>query len=91
MHASHHAELDSARKTNGELQDRLQSMTSEMLQLKSSLMEITTERDGIKENLRCHFQSKTEESCRAQLKGLVVKLTDSFWLGVVYVVYFSAK
>ncbi|KAF3705921.1 Coiled-coil alpha-helical rod protein 1 Alpha-helical coiled-coil rod protein [Channa argus] len=49
--ASHSAELSGARKTNSELQDRLQSMTSEVLQLKNTLMEVSTERDGLKEHL----------------------------------------
>lgn len=62
LKASHCAELGAARKTNSELQDRLQSMTSEVLQLKSTLVEVSTERDGLKEHLRCHIQSKTEES-----------------------------
>ncbi|XP_040929675.2 coiled-coil alpha-helical rod protein 1 isoform X2 [Betta splendens] len=48
---SHSAKLDAARQTNTELQDRLQSMTSEMLQLKSTLMAVSTERDGLKDHL----------------------------------------
>ncbi|XP_042288219.1 coiled-coil alpha-helical rod protein 1 isoform X1 [Thunnus maccoyii] len=51
LNDSHSAELSAARKTNGELQDRLQVMTSELLQLKSSLTEVSTERDGLKEHL----------------------------------------
>lgn len=58
LKASHYAELDEARKTNSELQDRLQSLTSEMLQLKSTLKDVSTERDGLKEHLRCRIQSK---------------------------------
>lgn len=56
LNASHRAELCAAEKTNSELQDRLQSMTSELLQLKSTLMEVATERNGLKEHLRCLIQ-----------------------------------
>ncbi|XP_029374587.1 coiled-coil alpha-helical rod protein 1 [Echeneis naucrates] len=49
--ASHSAELAATRKINSELQDRLQSMTSEVLLLKSTLTEVSTERDGLKEHL----------------------------------------
>ncbi|KAM3869308.1 coiled-coil alpha-helical rod protein 1 [Diretmus argenteus] len=49
--ATYSAELATARQTNRELQDRLHSITSEVLQLKSSLMEVCTERDGLKEHL----------------------------------------
>lgn len=62
LNASHYAELGAAQKTNCELQDRLQSMTSELLQLKSTLMEVSTERNGLKEHLRCFIQSKTEQN-----------------------------
>ncbi|KAK2828484.1 hypothetical protein Q5P01_019518 [Channa striata] len=51
LNASHSAELSRARKTNNELQDRLQSVTSEVLHLKSTLMEVSKERDGLKEHL----------------------------------------
>ncbi|XP_041864972.1 coiled-coil alpha-helical rod protein 1 isoform X2 [Melanotaenia boesemani] len=51
LNTTHCAELDEARKTNSELQDRLQSLVSEGLQLKSTLIEVATERDGLKENL----------------------------------------
>lgn len=61
LNASHCAELGAERKTNRELQDSIQSMTSEVLQLKSTLMEVSTERDGLKEHLRYHIKSKTEK------------------------------
>ncbi|XP_078122540.1 coiled-coil alpha-helical rod protein 1 isoform X2 [Sander vitreus] len=51
LNASHCAEVGAARNTNSDLQDRLQSMTSEMLQQKSTLMEVSTERDVLKEHL----------------------------------------
>lgn len=61
LNDSHCAELGAARQTNTELQDRLQSMTSEMLELKSSLMAVSTERDGLKEHLRCQVHFKPDE------------------------------
>ncbi|CAJ1064176.1 coiled-coil alpha-helical rod protein 1 isoform X1 [Xyrichtys novacula] len=51
IEASHCAELDAAVKTNRELHDKLQSMSSELLQLKSTLVEVSTERDRQKEHL----------------------------------------
>uniref|UniRef100_A0A8C5HT12 Coiled-coil alpha-helical rod protein 1 n=1 Tax=Gouania willdenowi TaxID=441366 RepID=A0A8C5HT12_GOUWI len=62
LNASHCAELDAARRTNAELESRLQSVTSEVLQLRSSMMEASAEKDGLKEHLRCHIKSKTQES-----------------------------
>ncbi|KAM4545279.1 coiled-coil alpha-helical rod protein 1 isoform 2-T2 [Odontesthes bonariensis] len=47
----HCIESDAARNTNGELQDRLQLMASDVLQLKSTLLEVSTERDGLREHL----------------------------------------
>ncbi|XP_037544025.1 coiled-coil alpha-helical rod protein 1, partial [Nematolebias whitei] len=51
LNTSHHTELDAARKVNGELQDMLQSRTSETLQLKNALKEASAERDRLKEHL----------------------------------------
>nr|XP_020454744.1 coiled-coil alpha-helical rod protein 1-like [Monopterus albus] len=51
LNASHCAELGAARKVKNELQAKLQSMTSEVVQLKGTLMEVSTERDGLKEHL----------------------------------------
>ncbi|KAM4546325.1 coiled-coil alpha-helical rod protein 1 isoform 2-T2 [Fundulus diaphanus] len=51
LDASHCAELGAARKANNDLQDRLQSTTAEALRLKSALMEVSTERDGLREHL----------------------------------------
>lgn len=61
LNASHQAELATLRKTSNGLQDSLESMTAESLQLKTSLMEITTERDGLKQHLRFHSQLKSSE------------------------------
>ncbi|XP_030602462.1 coiled-coil alpha-helical rod protein 1 [Archocentrus centrarchus] len=66
LNASHHAELGAAQKTNGELQDRLQSMTSELLQLKSTLMEVSTERNGLKEHLSQMGQAFEAQSTTLQ-------------------------
>lgn len=67
LNNSHCAELAAARSSNRELQDRLESMTSGVLQLKSTLMEVSAERDGLKEHLRYYIQFKTEEiyTCNA--------------------------
>ncbi|XP_024121977.1 coiled-coil alpha-helical rod protein 1 isoform X2 [Oryzias melastigma] len=51
LNTSYCAELDAARKGNAELQDRLQSMSTQVLQLQSALMETSTERDELKEHL----------------------------------------
>ncbi|KAM8897350.1 coiled-coil alpha-helical rod protein 1 isoform 3-T3 [Spinachia spinachia] len=69
LNNSHCAELGAARSSNGELKDRLESMTSEAFQLKSTLMEVSTERDGLKEHLSqmgqaFETQSATLESLR---------------------------
>lgn len=66
LNASHHAELGAAQKTNCELQDRLQSMTSELLQLKSTLMEVSTERNGLKEHLSQMGQAFETQSATLQ-------------------------
>lgn len=62
LNASHCAELGAVRKANKDLQDRLQSMTSEVLQLKSTLMDVSTDRDGLKNHLRCYIQYETGQS-----------------------------
>ncbi|XP_051257324.1 coiled-coil alpha-helical rod protein 1 isoform X1 [Dicentrarchus labrax] len=73
--ASHCAELGAARKTNGELQDRLQSMTSEVLQLKSTLMEVSTERDGLKEHLSQMGQAfETQSATLHSLRNYIGQL-----------------
>lgn len=70
MATTYRRELATAKHDNSELQDRLHSMTSEVVQLKNSLMEVSTERDGLKERLRCRIQSKTDIS--PQSVGTVV-------------------
>ncbi|XP_038565124.1 coiled-coil alpha-helical rod protein 1 [Micropterus salmoides] len=75
LNASHCAELDAARKTNSELQDRLQSMTLEMLQLKSTLMEVTTERNGLKEHLSQMGQAfETQSATLHSLRNYIGQL-----------------
>ncbi|KAM3601611.1 uncharacterized protein V6R79_015667 [Siganus canaliculatus] len=66
LNASHCADLGAARKTNRELQDRLQSMTSEVLQLKNSLVEVSAERDGLKEHLSQMGQAFETQSATLQ-------------------------
>ncbi|KAM9348605.1 coiled-coil alpha-helical rod protein 1 [Symphorus nematophorus] len=75
LNASHSAELGAARKTNSELQDRLQSMTSEVLQLKSSLMEVSTERDGLREHLSQMGQAfETQSATLHSLRNYIGQL-----------------
>lgn len=61
LNAAHQAELGSSRKTNSELQDRLQSMTSEILQLRSTVNEVSSKRNALEERLRCHILAKNKE------------------------------
>ncbi|XP_070699704.1 coiled-coil alpha-helical rod protein 1 [Pempheris klunzingeri] len=75
LDASHCTELDAARKTNSELQNRLQSMTLEVLQLKSSLMEKSTERDGLKEHLSQMGQAfETQSATLHSLRNYIGQL-----------------
>ncbi|GAA6233023.1 coiled-coil alpha-helical rod protein 1 [Lates japonicus] len=75
LNASHSAELAAARKTNSELQDRLQSMTSEVLRLKSTLMEVSTERDGLKEHLSQMGQAfETQSATLHSLRNYIGQL-----------------
>ncbi|XP_040006815.1 coiled-coil alpha-helical rod protein 1 isoform X2 [Xiphias gladius] len=75
LNASHSAELGAARKTNSELQDRLQSMTSEVLRLKSTLMEVSTERDGLKEHLSKMGQAlETQSATLHSLRNYIGQL-----------------
>lgn len=90
LNNSHCAELAAARSSNRELQDRLESMTSGVLQLKSTLMEVSAERDGLKEHLRYYIQFKTEEiyTCNA-----LCCQTHCFFLAGVFfsLFFFQAK
>nr|XP_046266739.1 coiled-coil alpha-helical rod protein 1 [Scatophagus argus] len=75
QNASHRAELDAARKTNSELQDKLQSMTSEVLQLKRTLMEVSTERDGLKEHFSQMGQAfETQSATLHSLRNYIGQL-----------------
>ncbi|XP_071317341.1 coiled-coil alpha-helical rod protein 1 [Trachinotus anak] len=75
LNASHSAELAATRKTISELQDRLQSMTSEVLQLKSTLMEVSTERDGLKEHLSQMGQAfETQSATLHSLRNYIGQL-----------------
>ncbi|XP_022044033.2 coiled-coil alpha-helical rod protein 1 isoform X1 [Acanthochromis polyacanthus] len=75
LNASQCAELGEARNTNRELQDRLQSMTSEVLQLKSNLKEACTERDGLKEHLSQMGQAfETQSATLHSLRNYIGQL-----------------
>uniref|UniRef100_UPI0037E7D71B coiled-coil alpha-helical rod protein 1 n=1 Tax=Semicossyphus pulcher TaxID=241346 RepID=UPI0037E7D71B len=75
LHNSHCAELDAAGKTNGELHGKLQSMTSELLQLKSTLVEVSTERDGLKEHLSQMGQAfETQSATLHSLRNYIGQL-----------------
>ncbi|XP_069581638.1 coiled-coil alpha-helical rod protein 1 isoform X2 [Brachyistius frenatus] len=75
LNTSHRAELGAARVTNRDLQDRLQSMTSEVLQLKSTRMEISTERDGLKEHLSQIGQAfETQSATLQSLRNYISQL-----------------
>ncbi|XP_074467133.1 coiled-coil alpha-helical rod protein 1 [Sebastes fasciatus] len=75
LNASHCAEVGAARNTNSELQGRLQSMTSEVLQLKSTLMEVSTERDGLKEHLSQMGQAfETQSATLHSLRNYIGQL-----------------
>ncbi|XP_077361045.1 coiled-coil alpha-helical rod protein 1 [Festucalex cinctus] len=62
LNAEHCVELCTARKSNNELQSKLQSVTREMLQLKNNLMEASAERDEFKEHLRQMEQAYETQS-----------------------------
>ncbi|XP_038152504.1 coiled-coil alpha-helical rod protein 1 isoform X1 [Cyprinodon tularosa] len=75
LNASHCAELDAARKANNDLQNRLQSMTAEVLQLKSALMEVSAERDGLREHLSQMGQAfETQSATLHSLRNYIGQL-----------------
>ncbi|XP_032389850.1 coiled-coil alpha-helical rod protein 1 isoform X2 [Etheostoma spectabile] len=75
LNASHCAEVDATRNTNRELQDRLQSITSEVLQLKNTLMEVSAERDGLKEHLSQMGQAfETQSTTLHSLRNYIGQL-----------------
>ncbi|KAK9536345.1 hypothetical protein VZT92_006133 [Zoarces viviparus] len=75
LNASHCAEVGVVRNTNDELQDRLQSMTTEVLQLKSTLVEVSAERDGLKEHLSQMGQAfETQSATLHSLRNYIGQL-----------------
>lgn len=66
LNAAHQAELASSRKTNSELQDRLQSMTSEILQLRSTVNEVSSKRNALEERLSQMGQAFETQSATLQ-------------------------
>nr|XP_040036435.1 coiled-coil alpha-helical rod protein 1 [Gasterosteus aculeatus aculeatus] len=75
LNNSHCAELAAARSSNRELQDRLESMTSGVLQLKSTLMEVSAERDGLKEHLSQMGQAfETQSATLNSLRNYIGQL-----------------
>ncbi|XP_047462175.1 coiled-coil alpha-helical rod protein 1 [Mugil cephalus] len=76
LNASHCAELGTVRKTNRELQDNIQSMTSEVLRLKNTLMEVSAERDGLKEHLsQMGREFETQSATLHSLRNYIGQLT----------------
>ncbi|KAM9846387.1 coiled-coil alpha-helical rod protein 1 [Aulostomus maculatus] len=75
LHVSLGAELGAAKKSNSELQSRLQSTTSEVLQLKSTLMGTSAERDELKEHLRQMEQAfETQSGSLHSLRNYIGQL-----------------
>ncbi|KAK5859170.1 hypothetical protein PBY51_003256 [Eleginops maclovinus] len=75
LNASHCAEVGTARNTITELQGGLQSMNSDVLQLKSTLMEASTERDGLKEHLSQMGQAfETQSATLHSLRNYIGQL-----------------
>ncbi|XP_054611028.1 coiled-coil alpha-helical rod protein 1 isoform X2 [Dunckerocampus dactyliophorus] len=62
LSTSHCVELGAARKSNIELQSKVQIANQEVLQLKSSLMMVSAERDELKEQLRQTKQANDTQS-----------------------------
>ncbi|KAM4619797.1 coiled-coil alpha-helical rod protein 1 [Polymixia lowei] len=76
LSATHSAELAAARQANRELQDRLRSVTSEVLQLKDGLTEVSTERDALKEHLSQMGQSfETQSATLQSLRNYIGQLS----------------
>ncbi|XP_007563168.1 coiled-coil alpha-helical rod protein 1 [Poecilia formosa] len=75
LNVSRCAELGAARKANSDLQDRLQSLTAEVLQLKSALVEVSTERDGLREHLSQMGQAfETQSATLHSLRNYIGQL-----------------
>lgn len=76
LNASHCAEVGAARNTNRELKDRLQSMTSEVLQLKSTMVEVSAERDRLKGHLSQMGQDfETQSATLHSLRNYIGQLS----------------
>ncbi|XP_011481914.1 coiled-coil alpha-helical rod protein 1 [Oryzias latipes] len=76
LNASHYTELDTARQANSELQDRLQSMSTKVLQLQSALMEASAERDELKEHLSHVGRAfETQSATLQSLRNYIGQLT----------------
>uniref|UniRef100_A0A8C6U2Z5 Coiled-coil alpha-helical rod protein 1 n=1 Tax=Neogobius melanostomus TaxID=47308 RepID=A0A8C6U2Z5_9GOBI len=74
--SSHSAAIQEACRVNNELQCRLQSMTSEVLQLKDSLTQVSSERDGLKEHLSQMRQAfETQSTTLQSLRNYIGQLT----------------
>ncbi|XP_008425823.1 coiled-coil alpha-helical rod protein 1 isoform X2 [Poecilia reticulata] len=75
LNVSHCAELGTAIKANSDLQNRLQSLTAEVLQLKSALMEVSTEGDGLREHLSQMGQAfETQSATLHSLRNYIGQL-----------------
>ncbi|XP_060911466.1 coiled-coil alpha-helical rod protein 1 [Labrus mixtus] len=73
--AYHSAELDAASITSRELHNKLQSMTSEVLELKKNRVVISTERDGLKEHLSQMGQAfETQSATLHSLRNYIGQL-----------------
>lgn len=76
LNASYNAELQEATKANSELQGRLQIMTSEVLQIKNCLTEVSAERDGLKEHLSQMRQAfETQSTTLHSLRNYIGQLS----------------
>ncbi|KAL0994295.1 hypothetical protein UPYG_G00120350 [Umbra pygmaea] len=70
LKSSHDTELSTVRETSFELQERFSHMTQELTHLKGTLLDVSAERDGLKEQLRkmsdaFEIQSATLQSLRS--------------------------
>ncbi|XP_029547261.1 coiled-coil alpha-helical rod protein 1 isoform X3 [Salmo trutta] len=86
--ATHDAELSTVRQTSSEVQERLCHLSQEVTHLKCCLLEVSAERDGLKEQLSqmgnaFETQSATLQSLRNYIgqltpeRGLEEKLTET--------------
>ncbi|XP_020789245.2 coiled-coil alpha-helical rod protein 1 isoform X2 [Boleophthalmus pectinirostris] len=74
--ASHSAELQKTVRENRELHDRLQIMSSEVLQLKGRLTEVSAEKNGLKDHLSQMRQAfETQSATLHSLRNYIGQLT----------------